>query len=86
MPNGNCKKRSGMATSSVKQKSAMDELLDSFADVIDSGAEKMTSRELRDFEKKFNEIVDRAVAFRKRSRELLIKSFSSLAAFHPSKT
>jgi len=74
MPNGNCKKGPGMATSSVKQgsaaqKSAMDKLLDSFAEVIDSGAEKMSPRELRESEKKFNEIVDRAVAARKRRRE-----------------
>jgi len=74
MPNGNRKKGPGMATSSVKQKaatqrSAMDKLLDSFAEVIDSGAEKMSPRELRESEKKFNKIVDRAVASRKRRCE-----------------
>ena len=58
-----------MATSTVKQKSAMDELLDSFGEVIDSGAEKMSPRELRESEKGFNKIVDRAVAARKRRRE-----------------
>jgi len=63
-----------MATSSVKQKSAtqqtaMDKLLDSFGEVIDSGAENMSPRELRESEKKFNQIVDRAVAARKRRRE-----------------
>ncbi len=58
-----------MATSSVKQKTAMDELLDSFAELIDSGAEKMSPRELRGSEKKFNEIADRAAAARKRRRE-----------------
>ena len=47
----------------------MNELLDSFAEVIDSGAEKMSPRELRESEKKFNEIVDHAVASRKRRRE-----------------
>lgn len=58
-----------MASSAVKQKSAMDELLDSFAEVIDSGAEKMNSDQLRKSEEKFNAIVDRAVASRKRRRE-----------------
>jgi hypothetical protein len=46
----------------------MDELVDSFAEVIDSGAEKMSPSELRESEKKFNEIADR-VASRKRRRE-----------------
>ncbi len=58
-----------MASSTVKQKSAMDELLDSFGEVIDSGAKKMDSLELRESEKRFNEIADRAVASRKRRRE-----------------
>jgi hypothetical protein len=69
MSNTNRKKGPAMATSSLKQKSAMNELLDSFAEVIDSGAEKMSSRELRESEKKFNKIVDHAVASRKRRRE-----------------
>jgi hypothetical protein len=46
----------------------MDELLNKFAEVIDSGAEKMSPAELRESEKKFNEIADR-VASRKRRRE-----------------
>jgi len=46
----------------------MDELLESFADVIDSGAEKMTQRELRESETKFSGIVDRAIAARKRGQ------------------
>ena len=58
-----------MATPSAKRGSAIDKLLDSFAEVIDSGAEKMSPRELRESEKKFNEIVDRAVVARKRRRE-----------------
>ena len=58
-----------MASSPVKQKSAMDELLDSFGEVIDSGAEKMDPSELRESEKRFNEIVDRVAASRKRRRE-----------------
>jgi hypothetical protein len=62
-------RESGMASSATKQKSAMDELLDSFGEVIDSGAEKMNPSELHESEKRFNEIVDRAVASRKRRRE-----------------
>jgi hypothetical protein len=62
-------RESRMASSPVKQKSAMDELLDSFGEVIDSGAEKMDPSELRESEKRFNEIADRAAASRKRRRE-----------------
>jgi len=58
-----------MTSSAAKRKSAMDELLDSFGEVIDSGAEKMNDEELRESEKKFNEIADRVAASRKRRRE-----------------
>lgn len=58
-----------MATPTAKQKSAMDKLLDSFGEVIDSGAEKMDSTKLRESEKRFNEIADRASAARKPHRE-----------------
>lgn len=47
----------------------MDELLDSFGEVIDSGAKKMDASELQESEKKFNEIADRVAAGRKRRRE-----------------
>ncbi len=58
-----------MAISSVKGKSAMESLLETFEEVIDSGARKMDDTQLRKSEKKINEIVDRAVAARKRRRE-----------------
>ena len=58
-----------VASSTVKKKTAMDELADSFGEVIDSGAEKMDSSQLRESEKKFNEIADRVAASRKRRRE-----------------
>ena len=58
-----------MASSAVKQKSAMDELLESFGEAIDSGASRMDSEQLRKSEEKFNEIADRAAASRKRRRE-----------------
>jgi len=61
-------KEQGTASSTARRKSAMDELVDSFGEVIDSGAEKMSPSELRESEKKFNEIADR-VASRKRRRE-----------------
>jgi hypothetical protein len=66
MPNQH--KEQGTASPTARRKSAMDELVDSFAEVIDSGAEKMSPSELRESEKKFNEIADR-VASRKRRRE-----------------
>jgi len=58
-----------MASSALKRKSAMDELVDRFGEVIDSGAKKMNDDELRQSEKKFNEIADRVAASRKRRRE-----------------
>jgi hypothetical protein len=65
----NHQRESGMASSATKPKSAMDELLDSFGEVIDSGAKKMEPSELRDSEKRFNQIADRAAASRKPRRE-----------------
>ena len=56
------------ASSTGRPKSAMDKLLDSFAEIIDSGAETMSPSEMRESEKRFNEIADR-VASRKRRRE-----------------
>jgi len=55
-----------MGSSGFKQKSAMDALLDRFRKIIDSGAEKMNSAELRESERRFNEILDRAAACRER--------------------
>jgi len=61
-------KERGISSSTAGQKSAMDKLVDSFAEIIDSGAEKMSPSELRESERRFNEIADR-VASRKRRRE-----------------
>ncbi len=55
--------------SSAKKKTPMDALLDAFGDVIDSGAENMSPSELRESEKRFNEIADRVAAVRKPRRE-----------------
>jgi hypothetical protein len=51
-----------------KQKSAEDELLDSFGKLIDSAAEKLTDEEFRKAAKKSNETLDRAIAVHSRRR------------------
>jgi hypothetical protein len=62
--------QNGLRTPSKRRKTpAMDNLLKSFGQVIDSGAEKMSPSELRESEKRFNQIVDRAAGARKRQRE-----------------
>jgi hypothetical protein len=62
--------RNGRKASSKPGKTpAMDNLLKSFGQVIDSGAEKMSPSELRESEKRFNQIADRAAGARKRQRE-----------------
>jgi hypothetical protein len=53
---------------STKTQSPTDALLEKFAETIDSRAEKMNASELKESEKRFNEIADRVVA-RKRRRE-----------------
>jgi len=58
-----------MATSQVKRKSAMDTLLESMDELVDSAAERMTPDELRKARKEINDVVDRAVASHKRRRE-----------------
>jgi hypothetical protein len=58
-----------MSAPITKKKSAMHDLLDSFGQVIDSGAERMDPVELRESEKRFNEIADRVAAGRKPRRE-----------------
>jgi RNA-splicing ligase RtcB len=58
-----------MATSPVKRKSAMDTLLESMDELVDSAAERMTADELRKARKEINDVVDRAVVVHKRRRE-----------------
>jgi hypothetical protein len=62
------KKVSAQPTS-IKGKSAMNQLLDTMRDVIDDGARGMTPKELADSERNFNSALDGAVASRKRRRE-----------------
>lgn len=58
-----------MATAPLKRKSAMDSLLEAFAETIDAGAQGKTHDQLRTSEKQFNDAVDRAVAAHKQRRE-----------------
>jgi len=58
-----------MATSRVKQKSAIDRLLQSMDELVDSAAKRMTPNELRKARKEINDVVDRAVVAHKRRRE-----------------
>jgi len=69
MPNRNHKKEDHVATSQAKPKSAMDTLLESMDELVDSAAEKMTPEELRKARKEINDVVDRAVVAHKRCRE-----------------
>jgi hypothetical protein len=69
MPNRNPKKEAQMATSQAKPKSAMDTLLESMDELVDSAAERMTPDELRKARKEINDVVDRAVVAHKRRRE-----------------
>jgi len=69
MPNTNHRKEAHMATSSAKQKSAMDTLLESMDEVVDSAAERMTPNKLRKARTEINDVVDRAVVAHKRRRE-----------------
>ncbi len=71
MPKTNRKKGCRVATSPLKKprkKSAADALVDRFIQIIETGAQKMDSEQLRESEKKFNDTIDRAVA-NKRRRE-----------------
>jgi hypothetical protein len=69
MANKNRKKGAQMATSSTKPKSAMDTLLDSMDELVDSAAKRMTPDELRKTRKEINDVADRAVDAHKRRRE-----------------
>jgi hypothetical protein len=63
------KKGPDMATAPThKQKSAEDELLDSFGKLIDEAAEKATHKEFMKRAKKATETLDRAIASHSRRR------------------
>ena len=63
------KKGPKMATVSTRQKKSVeDELLDSFGELIDEAAEKMTHEEFMKRAKKATETLDRAIAAHSRRR------------------
>jgi len=69
MPKTNRKKGCRVATSPLKKlrkKSAADALLDRFSGIIETGAQKMDAKQLRESEKKFNYAIDHAVAKKQR--------------------
>lgn len=58
-----------MATSTpARKKSAEDELLESFGDLIDEAAKKMTDKEFEEAAKKSSATLDRAIAAHSRRR------------------
>jgi len=71
MANNNSRPRKGpqLATTAVaRRKSAEDELLVSFGELIDSAAKKMTDEEFEEAAKKSNATLDRAIASHSRHR------------------
>jgi hypothetical protein len=63
MASGNPKKKPDMATQPTgKRKSAEDELLDSFGELIDEAAKKMTDEEFLKTAEKSKQTLDRAIA------------------------
>jgi hypothetical protein len=71
MPNDKAPPKKGpdMATSlPARRKSAEDDLLDSFAEIVDKAAENMSDQDFKKAEKKSNEILDRALADHSRRR------------------
>ncbi|HTW59809.1 MAG TPA: hypothetical protein VMD99_16900 [Terriglobales bacterium] len=51
-----------MAKAAPKAKSAMDELVDSFSDLVEDARERMSPEEFRQAEKEFDEIINKAKA------------------------
>ena len=68
MPGQSGKKVDQMATPRVKQKSAMETLLESMTELADSAGQKMTTEEMRKTSKEINQSIDRVVADGRRRR------------------
>jgi hypothetical protein len=69
MPSGNPRKKRDMATlPKHSTKKAEDELLDSFSELIDEAAEKMSHEEFMKRAEKATETLDRAIAAHSRRR------------------
>jgi hypothetical protein len=58
-----------MATSPLKQKSAIEDVLDDFDEIIDRAAETMTDEEFREAEKRSKELSRHPAASPSRRRE-----------------
>lgn len=58
-----------MKSSKTQPQDATEALLETVGEHIDEGAKKMNRKELRESEKRFNDVLDRAVAARKSRRE-----------------
>jgi len=69
MPNTNRKKESNMATSPLKRKSAIDELLDDFDTVIEKGASKMNKEEIQQASQDFKKVIRRPASAKSGRRE-----------------
>jgi hypothetical protein len=63
------RKKERALPTSIREKSATDTLLDTMRGIIEDGAREMTPKEMEESERKFNAVLDRAVASRKRRRE-----------------
>jgi hypothetical protein len=69
MPKTNNKKGRRVATSPLKKprkKSAADAFVERFGEIIETGAQTMNAKQLRESEEKFNDIIDRAVGNKQR--------------------
>lgn len=68
MASPNHKREGRMPASGVKNKSAMETLLESMDELADSAAKRMSAEELRKARKEINESIDRVVAGGRRRR------------------
>jgi hypothetical protein len=69
MPNANHKKEDHMATHAIKHRSAIDDVLDDFDEIVDRAANTMTDAEFHEAEEKSKELSHRPAASPARRRE-----------------
>jgi hypothetical protein len=63
------RKKERALPTSIRGTSSTDKLRDTIRDIIEDGAREMTPKEMEESERKFNPVLDRAGASRKRPRE-----------------
>jgi len=68
MPNANHKKEPNMDATPLKRKTAVDDLLDDFDEIIDRAGQAMNDQEFIEAEKKFNELAATPSRARRRER------------------